>query len=108
MKRFALVLSTLIILTAALLSRSALDPGRFTGTWYDAQTGEGYLFREGIIQKPEEEVLRGAYSFTRSSITLFLTEREGLDTVQTLRWQSGKDGEVLCTEAGEIRFRRRP
>ena len=68
MKRFALLLLIPAILLL-LLGRDALMPGRFTGAWYEAGTGEEYWFEEGIIRK--DELFRGAYSFTRSSITLF-------------------------------------
>ena len=105
MKRFALLL-LIPALLFLLLGRDALIPGRFTGAWYEAGTGEEYWFEEGLVRK--DACFRGAYSFTRSSITLFVSGAEEMETVQTLWWRSGKDGEVLCTEAGDIRFRRVP
>ena len=105
MKRFALLLLIPAILLL-LLGRDALMPGRFTGAWYEAGTGEEYWFEEGIIRK--DELFRGAYSFTRSSITLFVSDAEALETVQDLLWKNGKEGEVLCTETGIVRFRRVP
>lgn len=107
MKRFALLLLTMMILLM-LFGREALVPGRFTGIWYEEQTGLAYRFEEGIIRETEKEDFRGAYSFTRDSVTLFVSGAEELDTVQTLRWRSGKEGGALYTETGELRFRRMP
>ena len=108
MKRFALALLILIMLLTFFLSRDALSPDRFTGIWYDAGTGESYLFAEGIIQRTGEEDFRGAYAFTRDSITLFVTDMEKLEQIQTLKWRFGKEGQTLRSASGEICFRRIP
>lgn len=109
MKRFVLILLVLIVLLAVLSGRDALVPGRFTGIWYEEQTGQAFLFEEGIIRGcAEPEIFRGAYSFTRSSVTLFVSGSGTLDEVQTLRWDSEKDGAVLRAENGSVCFRRVP
>ena len=106
MKRFLPLLLIVTILTGLLLSREARVPGRFTGTWYEAGTGEAYLFEEGIIRKDDR--FRGAYSFTRDTVTLFVSGVEELETVQKLRWKAGKEGDILRRESGDICFRRKP
>lgn len=95
MKRHVIWILLICLLPALVLSRSAINPGDYTGTWYGPDGT--YLFREGIIRRQgSESVMDGAYAFTAHSITLFVTDTDGLDTVITLHRISGKNGDVLC------------
>lgn len=100
MKRRNLFLLFLILLLTAALSRNAMVPDRFTGIWYAAPNGEAYRFREGIISRtgdPESD-FRGAYGFTRDTITLFVAEQEGVSPVTTLYWIRQPDGDILSLD----------
>ena len=99
MKRFVLLLSALCLLTIWGFQQKAMEPARFTGIWYNARENASYAFREGIIQRlqtEDPEQIYGAYTFTSDSITLFVTDMEGLQEVTTLYWVSRKDADVLC------------
>lgn len=110
MRRPVLWILVLCLLLTWALSRNAISPERFTGVWYSTQSTAAYDFREGIIERLETStIIDGAYSFTGSSITLFVTDLEGLDTVTTLYWISDKNGDFLCATpdgSGTIYFAR--
>ena len=95
MKRCIICFLIFLLLSAAILSRNAMTPGRFTGIWYAAGTGKPYDFREGIIRKDEDDIPDGAYAFTRDTITLFVT---GQGDIRTLYWVSKSWGDVLSTD----------
>lgn len=95
MKRRIICVVIIFILTAVMLSRNAIVPGRFTGTWYLSGNRDAYEFREGIIQKSGSNSLDGAYAFTRDTITLFVT---GQGEVRTLYWISGAQGDILSAD----------
>ena len=95
MKRWIICIVTILLLAAAVFSRNAIEPGRFTGTWYLADTGETFDFREGIIQKKGGDSLDGAYAFSQDTITLFVT---GQEEVRTLYWIADADGDILSAD----------
>lgn len=95
MKRCIICILIFFLLSAATLSRNARIPSRFTGTWYAAGTAEAYHFREGIIQKDNDDIPDGAYAFTRDTITLFVT---GQGNVRTLYWVAQAEGDILSAD----------
>lgn len=103
MKRRIFWFFLIFILLCGALSRDAIRPDRFTGTWYAAGNGEAYHFREGIIRRAPDS-FDGAYAFTRDTVTLFTADPEGESVVRNLRWISQQDGDLLCTDQKEICF----
>lgn len=95
MKRCIICIVTVLVLLALLLSRDAIVPSRFTGNWYLSGSEDVYDFREGIIQKNQEDFPEGAYAFTRDTITLFVT---GQGDVRTLYWVAQPEGDILSAD----------
>lgn len=104
MKRTVLWVVILMPLVIVGLNQKILDSSRFSGIWYTAE-GEEYLFHQGIISRnnisnfsdPDYQI-SGAYTFSRNSIALFLTEFEPLNSVQTLYWLPSEEGDTLCED----------
>lgn len=102
-RRIFLFVLISIVLCCATLSRDAVCPDRFTGTWYAVGNGEAYCFREGLIFSAQDS-FAGAYAFTRDTVTLFMTEPDGESEIRTLRWARQRGEDILRTDQNAILF----
>lgn len=103
MKYHRLLIIAPLLLLGLLLNRNVVIADRYTGIWYTDE--RVYLFREGIIEQilPEEtSQIDGAYIFTKNTITLFVTDLEGLKTVKELHWQHDNGNVFLFENAAGI------
>ena len=87
------------ILLLLFFCSNAIVPEHYIGTWSTSDRSHTYYFENGIIEQiypTETAQIDGAYIFSRNSITLFISDHDGLNTVQELYWEQYKDQSILC------------
>lgn len=91
-----------LICVCAALSHEILDPTRYTGIWYQADTGSVYVFEEGLIRCAEKELLladgtefSGSYCFAKDKAALFVMNDQGAGEVVELHLVHKSHGDVL-------------
>ena len=91
----------LVILLVFALNQNAIEPEMFTGTWYSTENGNVYCFQNGIIeqiQPVKTPNIDGAYCFARNKIALYVSDLDGIDTVQTLYLASRNGTDILSMD----------
>lgn len=77
-----------------------MDPLRFTGRWYATQSGDVFLFSEGLIllekTDKQENAIVGAYIFTRDKILVSLYYPANSENLYELCWIHRSQGDILC------------
>ena len=116
MKRWIALGIVLLIIAGGgvLLAQGAVDPADYTGSWYGAEDGQLYQFREGLITCSEDpyemgDGFCGAYVFCRDHILLFTMDPGGESILRELYPAGEPRGEFLSETAdgaGRIVFSR--
>ena len=96
------VIAALICVCVALNCK-IVDPADYTGAWYRAGDGVLYLFKDGIIECADKEIIilddavfSGAYSFAKNKAAIFVVDDHGVGEVVELHLVRKSDGDMLC------------
>lgn len=107
MKRLSLFCTMfMLIIIVGGLCLTAIDPADYSGKWYSTKDQNVYLFQEGMIYCPKHavmlsdtEYISGAYTYSQSSIFLFVDGIEGLETGRELFLIQSADSCFLCEKS---------
>lgn len=103
MKRWIPVIALGLLLAIALCLFMPVNRHHdFEGEWYASDTGELYIFTDGIIDsqthfylESEEGRMSGAYTFGSNNLAIFVSGIDALSEVRELYLVSSEDGDIL-------------